>query len=307
MKTVAFPLRPYLLFFAFLSLLFSCKQEMPKGVMDKGKMENLLYDYHLAQAMAAAVPADSVDYYTRLYCRAVYHKYGVTEEDFNRSMEWYMRHSEQLFKIYRNLDKRYADPAASAMAGSGGGPVVASGKDSINFWRGRQFFLLSSVDNGRLTFEQEADSLLRPGDRLHWRFNVRWMYREGMKSAIALLAVRYDNDSIGSVSHYLYGTGPQEIVVQVGDRKVKSIFGFVYQNAEWTDRPKFLVVSEPVLSRSHPEEVAAPAEETGADSLRVDKGPVRDSLSLPASPSGERMEMRMKHFPRRRIRQELRQ
>lgn len=306
MKTVAFPFRPFLCFLLVVVFLFSCKQEMPKGIMDKGKMENLLYDYHLAQAMAA-MSADSVDYYTRLYCRAVYRKYGVTEEDFNRSMEWYMRHSEQLFKIYRNLDKRYTDPSASVMSGNGGGPSASSAKDSINFWRGRQFFLLSSVDNGRITFEQEADSLLQPGDRLHWRFNISWMYREGMKSAIVLLAVRYDNDSIGSVSHYLYGTGPQEIVMQIGDRKVKSIFGFVYQNAEWADRPKFLVVSDPVLSRSHPEEVTEPAGEIGADSLRVDKGMASDSLSLPPSPSDERTKMRMQHFPRRRIRQDLRQ
>lgn len=305
MKTIAFSFRPFLLFFVGLTLLFSCKQEMPKGIMKTEKMENLLYDYHIAQAMAA-MSADSVDYYTRFYSRSVYRKYGITEEDFNRSMEWYMRHSEQLFKIYRNLDKRYADPSVSGMAGIGDGPIGASGKDSINFWRGRRFFLLSSVDNGRITFEQKADSLLRSGDRLHWRFNISWMYREGMKSAIALLAVKYDNDSIGSASHYLYGTGPQEIVMQVGKRQVKSIFGFIYQNAEWSDRPKLLVVSDPVLSRSHPEDVSVSAGETGADSLRVNKGLVRDSMSLPSLSADEEKEMRMQHFPRKRIRQDLR-
>lgn len=304
-KNVAFPFRPFLFFFVVLALLFSCKQEMPKGIMDKEKMENLLYDYHIAQAMAA-MSADSVDFYTRLYCRAVYRKYGTTEKDFNRSMEWYMRHSEQLFSIYRNLDKRYADPTASVLTGIGGGQAAAAGKDSTNFWRGRQFFLLSSVDNGRITFEQEADSILQFGDRLHWRFNINWMYREGMKSAIVLLAVKYDNDSIGSVSHYLYGTGPQEVAIRIGNREVKSIFGFIYQNAEWSDRPKFLVVSDPVLSRSHPEEMTEPDVAADADSFRIDKGQARDSLSLPSPLSEEKHEMRMQHFPRRRIRQDVR-
>lgn len=45
----------------------SCKPAPPDGVLGAGKMEDVLYDYHMAQAMAQQMPGDSIAYYTRLY------------------------------------------------------------------------------------------------------------------------------------------------------------------------------------------------------------------------------------------------
>lgn len=76
----------------------SCKPGPPDGVLGAGKMEDVLYDYHMAQAMAQQMPGDSIAYYTRLYQEAVFMKYGITQSDFDKSMIWYERHADKLGK-----------------------------------------------------------------------------------------------------------------------------------------------------------------------------------------------------------------
>ena len=37
--------------FLFIALLVACTPQRPSGVLSEGKMEDILYDYHLALAM----------------------------------------------------------------------------------------------------------------------------------------------------------------------------------------------------------------------------------------------------------------
>ena len=46
--------------------LFSCEVKRPKGVMSDSKMEEVLYDYHIAKAMGEQLP------YSENYKRVLY-------------------------------------------------------------------------------------------------------------------------------------------------------------------------------------------------------------------------------------------
>ena len=82
--------------FAILALFLSgCKPSLPGGVLSKGDMENILYDYHLAQTMAERNASRSID--ERTYEDAVFRKYGVTQEQFDSSLVYYMRHTGELY------------------------------------------------------------------------------------------------------------------------------------------------------------------------------------------------------------------
>ena len=83
----------------------SCKVRTPKGIISPDKMENLLYDYHEAQAIAKNT--NNKDNNTEIYTEAVLQKYNVSRKEFNNSMEYYSRHADQLYKIYTNLEKRF--------------------------------------------------------------------------------------------------------------------------------------------------------------------------------------------------------
>ena len=39
-----------------LTVCVGCKPSLPKGIISQGKMEDVLYDYHLAQSMASREP-----------------------------------------------------------------------------------------------------------------------------------------------------------------------------------------------------------------------------------------------------------
>lgn len=233
-----------------LVFLSACKADLPQGVICDEKMEDILYDYHIAQSLAKNRP-DSVGYAMHSYIQAVFLKHGVTQADFDRSLEWYTRHSERLFKIYQRIDERYA--AVTSSSGGDGRSRYANMKadgDTVNVWSGTSSYLLMSSGDNRMTFQWTPDTSFHQGDCILLHFNSQWFYREGMKSAIAQISVRYENDSVSVINRYIYTSGTQEVSVNTDARHtVKQIRGFIYQEADWSDRPKILYISDFALVR----------------------------------------------------------
>ena len=274
-------------------LLSACSVRPPKGVLSQSKMEDVLYDYHLAQSLAQQTSTDSLAHYTLRYRQAVYEKYGIDEATFQRSMEWYARHTDKLSKIYDRLAERYGEQQAGGPRVNAAGNKVGASADTANLWQGPQFVLLSSQASNRYTFTLPADTALHEGDLLQWRFFAEWFYHEGSRDAQAVLVVRYANDSVSVASQKLYGSGQQTVSLTVGRRQVVSIEGMLYQATEWTARPRMLVMALPQLLRMHrkslsetpsPAEAATPAvaPEATSDTLRrlhlTPQQRIRDSL-----------------------------
>lgn len=208
------------LFLLLVLLLFSaCKNSRPSGVLSESKMANLLYDYHVALALGQS-NSDSADIDTRLYTDAVLRKYDLTQADFDRSMEYYSRHSDALLAVYRRVNARFG-----TMENAGGAAVP--GSDGVNHWRGASGYLLSSAANNRMTFSQPADTAFHAGDQLTWSFESHWVGREGERTAFAVLYVRYVGDSIATYSAPVLGDGHQQLSLTLASRAVKQIDGFV--------------------------------------------------------------------------------
>ena len=96
-------------FFSMLICLLlgvvSCKPSLPDDVLSKRKMADILYDYHVALSMART--ADGGDTGQSLaYREAVLRKHDVTSAEFDSSMVYYMRHTELLEDVYKDLDDR---------------------------------------------------------------------------------------------------------------------------------------------------------------------------------------------------------
>ena len=92
--------------------LLACKPSMPDDVLSPGKMEDILYDYHLADGMAyAEANYDQLGYKKMVYREAALRKHGVTKAEFDSSMVYYYRHTEKLHDIYLNLAKRLNNDA----------------------------------------------------------------------------------------------------------------------------------------------------------------------------------------------------
>ncbi len=248
-------LLPFLVGLLLVSAISSCKKEVPEGVLDEEQMENVLYDYHTAQklgrnAEAAAVTGEKdMAYNERYFIRSALSKYSLTENDFDRSLEWYMRHSDKLFEIYRRLDERLSAEMGTQARATGRQQNFSEGGDTLNLWQGVESELLSSMGRNRLTFEQKIDTLLQQGDRLQLNFNSRWIYREGAKSGVMQLTLVYSNDSTYSVSRNFSTQGQQTLDIRIGNQPVQAVRGFIYQHTEWSDRPRLLVIDNLSLLR----------------------------------------------------------
>lgn len=285
---------------AVMALLFcvsSCKPSLPSGVLSKGKMTDILYDYHLALAMAHM--DDNGDKGQSLaYREAVLRKHDVTSAEFDSSMVYYMRHTELLEDVYKDLTDRYNNEI-TAMGGSAkeGGEFanLSATGDTANVWNLATSMVFMPVKPFNSTsFDIKVDSTFHKGDRLMLDFDAQFIYQDGMRNGVAMLAVQFGNDSIAQRTIMIQST--QHYSVELSDDDslgIKSVKGyFMLMNGDngtgvsSQTTLKLMFLEHVKLIRMHPQKpVAAPAgsaASASSDSLR------KDSASSASSSSGEK-------------------
>lgn len=285
---------------AVMALLFcvsSCKPSLPSGVLSKGKMTDILYDYHLALAMAHM--DDNGDKGQSLaYREAVLRKHDVTSAEFDSSMVYYMRHTELLEDVYKDLTDRYNNEI-TAMGGSAkeGGEFanLSATGDTANVWNLATSMVFMPVKPFNSTsFNIKVDSTFHKGDRLMLDFDAQFIYQDGMRNGVAMLAVQFGNDSIAQRTIMIQST--QHYSVELSDDDslgIKSVKGyFMLMNDDngtgvsSQTTLKLMFLEHIKLIRMHPlKPVAAPAgssSSASSDSLR------KDSASSASSSSGEK-------------------
>lgn len=285
---------------AVMALLFcvsSCKPSLPSGVLSKGKMTDILYDYHLALAMAHM--DDNGDKGQSLaYREAVLRKHDVTSAEFDSSMVYYMRHTELLEDVYKDLTDRYNNEI-TAMGGSAkeGGEFanLSATGDTANVWNLATSMVFMPVKPFNSTsFNIKVDSTFHKGDRLMLDFDAQFIYQDGMRNGVAMLAVQFGNDSIAQRTIMIQST--QHYSVELSDADslgIKSVKGyFMLMNDDngtgvsSQTTLKLMFLEHIKLIRMHPQKpVAAPAgsaSSASSDSLR------KDSASSASSSSGEK-------------------
>lgn len=285
---------------AVMALLFcvsSCKPSLPSGVLSKSKMTDILYDYHLALAMAHM--DDNGDKGQSLaYREAVLRKHDVTPAEFDSSMVYYMRHTELLEDVYKDLTDRYNNEI-TAMGGSAkeGGEFanLSATGDTANVWNLAASMVFMPVKPFNSTsFDIKVDSTFHKGDRLMLDFDAQFIYQDGMRNGVAMLAVQFGNDSIAQRTIMIQST--QHYSVELSDADslgIKSVKGyFMLMNDDngtgvsSQTTLKLMFLEHIKLIRMHPQKpVAAPAGSSpsaSSDSLR------KDSASSSSSSSGEK-------------------
>ena len=265
-----------------LLTLAGCKAKTPEGIPSERQMENILYDYQLAQALAGA-RSDSVAYYERYYVGLVLEKYGMTAQQFDEAVAYYSGHAEVLGKIYNRINERLAEasPGTGQTENAYAKMLNASG-DTLNLWHERDTYVLSATGQNRMEFSIPVDTAVQAGDRLLFEFTPRWLYREGQKEAIICLALHYKGDSVAVVTNSIYSSARQGVTLHVDDKPLERITGFVYQQANWSSSPKLLIITAPILARFRTQRskpTALPTDSAPADSTATDSTATSDSLS----------------------------
>lgn len=217
-----------------LMILFSCKPTVPSEFIPEDEMEDILYDYHLADAMART---HSNDYDANLltYRTAVLKKYGITTEQFDTSMVYYMRHTKQLRTIYERVAQRLSSKAegygssTTMMMGAGSG---VSGGDTIDIWNGaKSIALIPNQPYNVHSFTLKPDSSFKCGDFFIMTLKSDFIFQDGMRDGVACLALVFSNDSVASSVIHL--SSNSQTSLRLEDRNnlgIKEIKGFFMLN-----------------------------------------------------------------------------
>ena len=277
-----------------LGSMVSCKPSLPHDILSKGKMTDILYDYHIALAMAQA---DNDNARSIAYKEAVLKKHDVTEAEFDSSMVYYMRHTELLHDVYKDLGDRMNNELVAlggSASGSGEFDNLSATGDTANVWKLSQSMVFSTFKPfNSASFAITADTTFHKGDRLMLAFDAQFIYQDGMRDGVALLAVQFQNDSVAQ--QVVHVQSSMHYTLQVSDDKnlgIKSVKGYfmLSDGGFGSDMGsqttlKLMFIDHIKLIRMHQKKVDAPKDAASGDSLKVDSVP-RNPLPPSVSPTG---------------------
>ncbi len=243
----------FIILASFSLMLIGCKEGIPDDVIQPLQMENLLYDFHLAKSMAEKLPQDK-HYQRKLYYESVFEKHGVEQAEFDSSMVWYTRHTEELRLIYDNVARRLhkeQDQINHLIAIRDNKPKESAAGDSIDVWVGNRLYVLTaSAMLNKVVFEIPADNQFNDNDWFVWRLrstSLPFHTVEG-DTAFAVLSAKYYNDSIVSVTKQLTGLGRDSLILRnVSSYKVNKLKGYIYYQGDSRDRS--MLIDEISLTR----------------------------------------------------------
>lgn len=224
---------------AVVGLLMSCKPSVPSQFIQPGDMEELLIDYHIAQAMASLNSKKDDDRYFNetLYFAAVLEKHGYTKAEFDTSLTYYYTRADRFSEMYKRVVKKLNERALGLGASEGEltrFSKLSLNNDTIDVWNDRpSAMLLPYPPYNRIDFEQKADTSFRKGDSFLFLVQNDFVYQSGSHSAQACIVMKYDNDTIVSRTFSLSTSGVNQVrVPMIENRKVKDIRAFIYLTPE---------------------------------------------------------------------------
>lgn len=220
--------------FGAIVLLGSCQSGIPNKYIQPSKMADILYEYHLADAVVnASQSTDSVA--MRAYLANILHKYGVTQSDFDSSMVYYSRHTSLLEDVYKQLSGRIeSESMALGISGEGGYGQISLGGDTANVWKYDRTLVLTPHDaTNSFVYEIKADTSYHAGDVLALDFDAQFLYQDGVRSAVAVMAVYFDGDSVAVATSRMSSSSHYHLqIANEGRLKIKGIKGFWLLNEE---------------------------------------------------------------------------
>lgn len=216
-----------LVLMAMLAIV-GCKPSVPSEYIQPGEMEDILYDYHIAEAMAN-LNGSQVEKVA--YEDAVLRKHGVSRKEFDKSLWYYMRNSERLYTIYQNLSQRLENDALAQGASVNDvkqfGENTASG-DTTNIWKqASSLLLINSKPLNLRTFEVKSDTSFHKGDKFILDFKSQYIIQQGMRNVVVVMSVWFTNDSVATKTCYASTNSDFSLTVDDTERLgVKLIRGY---------------------------------------------------------------------------------
>lgn len=256
----------------------ACEVKRPEIVLSDSKMEDVLYDYHIAKAMGEELSRG--EYYKRvLYIDAVFKKHGITEAVFDSSMVWYAHNPEVLTKVYEKVNtrlKRERDGINHLIAMRDNQPKETLPGDSVDIWPLHRMYLLTGMPlDNKLVFSIPADSNFEERDTICWSVRFKYPAHRLSASPVMSMQIVYDKDSVVSAFRRVDKEGSQTLRLSADTLgKIKEVRGFIYFSTEKEEQA--LLLDHISMMRYHARDSLNVG---GRDSLQV-QSPVKQEKTV---------------------------
>lgn len=221
--------------FVILLLLVACKPTRPHNILSEDDMEEILYDYHIALAMAELEKGDLSEN-RFLLAQAALRKHDITEAEFDSSLIYWCRHSEKMVKICERVTQRLtyiAETQGVERKEQNKYSYLKTEGDTANVWNLRKnVVLIPNVIDNVYSFTIDSDTTYMPGDYFEWVFTTQFLSSDHYNEAWALLSYHFDNDSIEGVTQRI--TSNKLVSIKLNcpkkfkDVKIRSINGTIF-------------------------------------------------------------------------------
>ena len=288
------------LFLMLLTAVSGCGDGESKKHLSKGKMEAILYDFHVADAMSDIHDDYKDTLRIQVYKQAVLKKHGISEADFDSSMVYYTRHADEFYEIYERLSKRLADEAlilGTSASEANRYMTVSNTGDTANIWSGdRSFILTTHPGFNAYSFTLSADTAFKAGDRFMLSFDTKFIYQDGMRNGVALLSVTFGNDSVASSMIRMSADNNYRLNLTDGERNgIKRVSGYflLLNSQEFDSRStlRLMHVGNIALVRMHSSGEEKPQEEPLLERRPLRDEPVSDERDHHLEQSPEEIQL----------------
>lgn len=257
-----------------------CKPKVPSELVQPDDLEDILYEYHLAQSMARNEHTLDASYNQTKYFLAVLEKHHVSEAVFDSSLVYYYTHAERLKEIYANVYERLANDAKKLGASVGDinrYSQYSETGDTANIWRDETAMLLiPHPTKNRFDFVIKADSTFKVGDSFMFQFVAEHIWQSGSKDAIVCIKTMYEKDSVlQSVNHVSMSGISQLRVPSNTTLNIKELRGFIYlpQGEDNNEVRRLMFINQIQLIRFHNKEIQVQHENDSTAIVKTDSLP----------------------------------
>ncbi|MBP5522967.1 MAG: DUF4296 domain-containing protein [Bacteroidaceae bacterium] len=269
-----------LLYIILCLFLLSCSEEK-SDIIPPDKMEEILFDYHLAQGIIDVQPPEDYTHNQR-YLDAVFSNHGITEAQFDSSMIYYTREALKLREMYVNINRRYKeiDEALKMQAGNDNTFLgLTSDGDTANIWStGTTVVLRPAPMQNKLVFTIKNDStLFLRRDKLRLMANAVF-YKEiadDRNCYVELgITIEYRNGRTAGINRMVNYNSPVELTLDaIDDDDIRALHGFFYYTGSHTMRNLAFLTNITVIrihDKSVPPPPPAPVDTVKTDSVIAD-------------------------------------
>ena len=269
-----------------LSTLLACKPTVPSKYIQPGELEDILYDYHVAQALASEDHMANYDFERTKYFLAVLKKHGLTQAEFDSSMVYYYGHLDRLKSVYLEVNERLSDEAKSvgtSVSSVGRYSAFSASGDTANIWKDRtDLLLIPRPTMNRFDFKVDVDTSFYKGDSFMFQFMSEYLWQSGSKDAVVCIVTKYEGDSIIQTTNHVSVSGISQVMIPANrEQKLKELTGFIYLAASPDDETtrKMMFISQMHLIRFHNKEIKNEAKKDTVQADSVQRsGNARGSL-----------------------------